>query len=85
MEVNMSEEICKNCKYHYLRNEIERLNNIINELEKYINKLMGQTKTAIAFNKGINDVYETKKYERDNDLFEMVLDKLKELKEENNA
>ena len=65
--------------------KIERLNNIINELEKYINKLMGQTRTAIAFNKGINDIYETKKYERDNDLFEMILDKLKELKENNNA
>lgn len=33
---------------------------------------------------GINDIYETKKYERDNYLFEMILDKLKELKEGKN-
>ena len=61
--------------------EIYKLNNVINELEEYINKNMEITKVAVSFNEGINDAYEVKKYKRDIDLFTMVLDKLKELKE----
>lgn len=61
--------------------EIDKLNNVINELEEYINKNIEITKVAVAFNEGINDAYEVEKYKRDIDLFTMVLDKLKELKE----
>ena len=60
--------------------ELERLNNIINELEKYLKENIKLTKTAVHFE--ILDDYDTRKYKRDIALFEMVLDKLKELKEE---
>ena len=59
--------------------EIERLNNIINELEKYLKENIKLTKTAVHFE--ILDDYDTRKYKRDIALFEMVLDKLKELKD----
>ena len=60
--------------------ELDRLNNIINELEKYFKENIKLTKTAVHFE--ILDDYDTRKYKRDIALFEMVLDKLKELKEE---
>ena len=66
-----------------LVNEIDRLNNIINELEKYLKENIKLTKTAVHFE--ILDDYDTRKYKRDIALFEMVLDKLKELKENNNV
>ena len=59
--------------------EIDRLNNIINELEKYLKENIKLTKTAVHFE--ILDDYDTRKYKRDIALFEMVLDKLKELKD----
>ena len=62
-----------------LEQEIERLNNIINELEKYLKENIKLTKTAVHFE--ILDDYDTRKYKRDIALFEMILDKLKELKE----
>lgn len=59
--------------------ELERLNNIINELEKYLKENIKLTKTAVHFE--ILDDYDTRKYKRDIALFEMVLNKLKELKD----
>ena len=59
--------------------EIDRLNNIINELEKYLKENIKLTKTAVHFER--LDDYDTRKYKRDIALFEMVLDKLKELKD----
>lgn len=68
-------------KVEQLEKEIDRLNNIINELEKYLKENIKLTKTAVHFE--ILDDYDTRKYKRDIALFEMVLDKLKELKENN--
>lgn len=62
-----------------LKCENDRLNNIINELEKYLKENIKLTKTAVHFE--ILDDYDTRKYKRDIALFEMVLDKLKELKD----
>ena len=62
-----------------LQKENERLNNIINELEKYIEENIKITKQALKF-EGLDD-FDKKKYSRDITLFEMILDKIKELKE----
>ena len=70
-------------RYDKLKKENKRLNNIIDELEKYINYNVEITKEAIVFNQKL-DCDEVKKYEQDICLFEMVLDKLQELKGNNN-
>ena len=62
--------------------EIERLNHIINELEKYIEENIKATRQALKF-EGMDD-FDKKKYSRDIILFEMILNKLKELKEGGN-
>ena len=63
-----------------LLDENNRLNNIINKLEEYLKENIKITKTAIKFE--ILNNYDERKYKRDVALFEMILDKLKELKEE---
>ena len=56
---------------------------VLDKLEEYLNKNIEMTKIAVAFHKDMNDTYEVEKYSRDIDLFSMVLDKIQELKKEN--
>ena len=66
--------------------EIERLNNIINELEKWYKKQYEDTNKCLDYAREYHNLQDTEKYTRDHNMFAMCmekLDKLKELKEGN--
>lgn len=60
--------------------EIKRLNKIIFELEKYLYRMETDTENCIHYSRSKNEDDEVIKYNRDFNLFDMVLNKLEELK-----
>lgn len=66
----------KRCKERQ-QQELERYKNIIDELEKWLEKQYQDTENCFMFDKDLKS-----KYKRDLLLFSMCLDKLKELKGE---
>jgi len=64
--------------------EIERLNNIINELEKWYKKQYEDINKCLDYAREHHNLQEVEKYTRDHNMFAMCmekLDKLKKLKE----
>ena len=67
-----------------LREDRIRLNNIIEELEKWLNKQLKDTNKCLDYAREYHNLQDTEKYTRDHNMYEMILDyldKLKELKE----
>lgn len=88
--MNIVERLKDSLEYEYnlsfserkqLLEEIDRLNNIINELEKYI---IGETELNNgALLCGLSSDTEKDQYGIENNIYDNILDKLKELKEDN--
>ena len=66
-----------------LQEENKQLNNIIDELEKYICKQILSTKTCEVFQAKAYNNQMVETYKRDKMLFKMILDKLNQLKGDN--
>ena len=62
------------------KDEIKRLNSIINELEKLLYKIERDTEMDIRYARSKNDDEEVIRLNRDFNMCDMILDKLEELK-----
>lgn len=62
------------------KQEIERLNNIINELEEFLNELKIVTENDIKYARSKNDDEEIIRLNREFNMNDMILVKLQELK-----
>ena len=62
--------------------EIEKLNNIINELEKFLNELKINTENDIKYARSKNDDEEIIRLNREFNMTDMILVKLQKLKGE---
>lgn len=67
---------------HELYEEIEKLNNVINELEKFLNKLKINIENDIKYARSKNDDEEIIRLNREFNMTDMVLVKLQKLKGE---